>query len=209
MAVGAQLVIALAADRGGPFGTLLSWLKPGERVASRAQPTRRRRRQFALGRLAARAALASEAEIEAGPGGAPCVLGTGRVSIAHSGRLAVAAAWRASACRRFGVDLEKVRASEVGVSEYAFSRSERNLIASAGRSSGLSAWVAKEAAWKAMRLPPSAGPQAARIRARDLRRGSAVVHARSGERTVRFRVSLRRIAGPDGTYLLALAEERR
>ncbi len=189
--------IALCADAGRTLAALEAPLHENERAAAAAHEAGRRR-QFALGRRAAQLAIARLGDIASAHAwvrndahGAPEVAGAVgmRVAIAHSARLAVALAWRgevgtgkrAPTTTRVGIDLERARETDVAHSPYAFSRREQRLILSSGLAesrAGLCAWVAKEAAWKALRLPPAAGPDVVELESFDAEAGRAIVRAR-------------------------------
>jgi 4'-phosphopantetheinyl transferase EntD len=190
-----RLAVALQADDGRATSALEALLDPADR-ADAAVHVGRRRRHFALGRLAAARARRRLRDVE-----------RPSVAIAHSGRLAVACAWTGMAWR-FGVDLERLRPFDVGAT-YAFDRRERRLLRDAGAdpiAAGIAGWVAKEAAFKALRLPPEAGPEAVALVALDVAQGRArVVGRRKGTRGAAFAVRLWRIARPDGEYVLGVA----
>ncbi len=220
---GSRLQIVLLPDLGQPLDLLLAQLSPVEREqAEQRGPTERRRRQFVLGRLAARRAAGralvrqrrcSSVEVLTGQDGGPVVQVDGArdvvsVSLAHSGRLALACAWpnMAGEGYRAGVDLERVRPTDVARSRYAFSGRERALLARVPEGlllAGLAAWTAKEAAWKALGPAQGFDPAGVRLRALNLAGGLAVVEASSGR--PRLGVRLGFVAGPDGIYLLSLA----
>ncbi len=198
-------------------------LGPAEKARAQVLPTEARRRHFALGRLAARRAIArlvlldTQAEVLSGTFGEPVVDGAPgcgiRVSLSHDDGLAAACAWLAGReGHAAGIDVERLRRSRVGESHYAFSRRERRVVRSAGRPSlaGLAAWAAKEAAWKALSLGPDSGPESVELRRLDLgaRRAEVVAHPRLGRGQRSVMVRLRPVAGPDGRYVLALAETR-
>jgi 4'-phosphopantetheinyl transferase EntD len=137
------------------------------------------------------------------------------VSISHSGRLAIACAWLCTTTRDYsvGVDIERVRTTNLAQNPYAFSHSERTLISQAQEGQTLASlafWVAKEAVWKALRPERSMGPDAIEVRAVTLENGSAAVEvdpvltARLGSSVLRAKIDF--MAGPDGPYLLAIAE---
>lgn len=225
-----RLTVALSRDDGCSLDLLERQLTTHERAAAVAH-NGRRRRHFALGRLAARAAIdvvrgaaprqrsgrAADAAvwIDSEPGGAPTVRGLREplgLAVAHSGTLAVACAWTIDRGkpREIGIDLERVRRSEVARSPYAFSHRERRVLRGAGIDdslSGLMGWIAKEAAWKALRLPPTAGPSAVELTALDPSHGYATVIPRpdavsDGEG---FHVRFRALRAPDGDYVLGVA----
>jgi hypothetical protein len=130
--------------------------------------------------------------------------------------LGIACAWRREPRLRVGVgvDLERVRPTAVAGSCYAFSQRERRLLRDACRNpqlAGLCGWVAKEAAWKALRLPSNAGPDAVELRAFDATSSTATVVTRRGARAEAadrdsvLRVKVRPLSGPDGDYLVGVA----
>jgi 4'-phosphopantetheinyl transferase EntD len=211
----ARLAVALSADDGRPLALLEAALTAADRLDAGAH-VGRRRRQFALGRLAAdralRRVLGRSAAVTA-VGGAPVVTMDGTapavgVTIAHSARLAVACAWTPAGGARVGIDVERARPFDPA-DTYAFSARERWIVRAAGgdrHRAGIAAWVAKEAAWKALRLPRQAGPEAVELR--DLRpeRGRALVEARRpGFRGAVLHVRLRWIGRPDDLYVVGLA----
>jgi 4'-phosphopantetheinyl transferase EntD len=220
--------IALTADLGAPTSSLLARLSPAEQSLVACLPTDRQRRHSAVARLAGERAVRrlpghernrAEIEILRASSGAPLVSIDGKgglafVSLAHSGRLAAAFSWvsEPGCCYSAGIDLEQIRASEVASSAYAFSGSERRMIACAECPSrcGLAAWSAKEAAWKAMRPEPECGPDTVEICRLDLRRGLAVLKPRGKLRTRFPQATIWAhwivVSGPDGLYILSLAE---
>jgi len=215
------LRLVLLADQGQPPDLLLMRLSPAEREqAEQNWPAGCRRRQFLLSRLAAHRAVQRllagrvpppSIQVLSGPAGEPRarvdgVEGVVSVSLAHSGRLALACAWP-GARRHTGVDLERVRPTDVAHSRYAFSRRERALLARAPEGlalAGLAAWTAKEAAWKALWPHQPVSPAGIEIRALDLERGCAVAQVPPGR--AQFEVRIGFIAGPDGPYLLSIAQ---
>jgi 4'-phosphopantetheinyl transferase EntD len=217
-----RLAIALTRDDGGPIDELESALPTNERSAASVH-CGGRRRHFALGRLAAHAAVdrvgAAEPGIWIGTAlcGAPDLHGSdGNIglAIAHSGMLAIGCAWTNDhqRPRRVGVDLERVRETAIAHSGYAFSRRERRLLLGAGvdaSRAGLLGWVAKEAAWKALRFPADVGPDAIELRSFDTRRAVVVPRCdRNGGTVDRYSaltVRLGELSGPDGAYVLGLA----
>jgi len=222
--------IAFAPDSGVPTPALLARLSSLERDLVMHLPTEQQRRQSTLARLAGKSAIerplgrrasrSSRVEILKAANGEPVALvdgnaGVASVSLAHSSRLAVACAWTNLPRNGYGagVDLERVRHSEVASSPYAFSRRERRLISAASQGTswiGLAAWTAKEATWKAMRPEVECGPETIEICELDLRQGRAALRPR-GKLVARFhqatfRARLNVIPGPDGMYLLTIAE---
>jgi len=221
-----RVLTAFCADDGRPVAALEAELRPHEQVQAQAHAGRRRR-HFILGRLAAHSAIhqlgvgATELWIAADTVGAPAVAGSDAgvaISIAHSGLLAIACAWatQAGRGRRIGIDVERLRPTDIASSRYAFSPRERQLVRATdvdGSCAGLLAWVAKEAAWKAIRFSADVGPDALEVRGFDPDGLTATVierRRREGEHDARktFLVRLRVLAGPDGEYVVALARER-
>ncbi len=220
------LRMTLAADSDRPLGQ--EHLTVAERLALEQMPTERRRFQFVLGRLAARAAVRqflgpgahTSLEILAEPGRAPRLSLDGRtdraaISISHSSRLAVACLWPINSAYLLsaGVDLEHVRPNEVGESAYAFSDRERRLLArlpEAPEILGLAAWTVKESVWKALLASQDIGPDAIDLYALSLEEGYAVVQVRDrlAEKlgAARLDVQTEIIQGPDGRYILSLAQ---
>jgi 4'-phosphopantetheinyl transferase EntD len=217
--------LAVCADDGRWIETLESALPVAERVAASAH-SGRRRRQFSLGRLAAHTALArlgeltdaapaSDLALESDACGAPRLPEScgWHVGIAHSGTLAVACAWaRTAAPPRLGIDLERVRETDIARSPYAFSRRERRVLSGVrmrASMAGVLGWVAKEATWKALRLPPNAGPDVVELRA--LTVDHAIVVPRHGHsaldgcQATSFAVQLQTLSGPDGDYVMGLS----
>jgi phosphopantetheinyl transferase len=222
---GQRTAVVLTEDRGQHAAALLAALPAAERALAAALPTERRRRHFALGREAARITVrrllggAAAVEVRTGAEGEPVVRAAGvavEVSIAHSGRLAAACAWHADCGGHAGVDLERVRPSAIGRDSYAFSARERARIRAVPEGeevAGLAAWTVKEAVWKALRGHPSDGPAEIEVSRLDLGHGEAAVRLRPrlrdrlGDGSLRVRVG--RVQGPDGPYLLSVAEVRR
>ncbi len=168
--------VTFAADSGEPISVLLARLSRAEQDLIVQLPTERQRRHSALARFAGKSAAlhaleppsrGCTVEILKGPNGEPLasVDGDGgrlSVSLTHSGRMAAAFAWtnRPGSSYCAGIDLERIRPTEVASGPYAFSSRERKLIADAPSTlpwSGLAAWASKEAAWKALR-PESPAP---------------------------------------------------
>lgn len=228
MPTGRLAHLVIEADSGQPLPALLAALTPAEQRWVRALPTRARQRQSALARQAAhialqrlcRAGVPKELSVLPGPRGEPQLRGenwngSAAVSLSHSGRLAAALAWRArpGEPHAAGVDVERIRSSEVASNPLAFSRAERALLRQAGDAgafAGLAAWTAKEAAWKAIRSERQVGLDALVLTKLDLVRGHARVHWRRRPRRAleesTFSVTIRVVQGPDGVYLLSVAE---
>jgi 4'-phosphopantetheinyl transferase len=166
------IVLLVAASR-LPAGT--AWLRPAERAALRRFRAPRRRRDFRLGRFAAKTLLAAELqtgdptrfEVRPMASGAPLALGDGAplelaLSISHGD------GWAAAAIRRgaqpLGCDLERVEARSPAFLGDYLTRGERAFVAAgpaeqrAWRTNLV--WSAKEAVMKALgeglRLPPMA-----------------------------------------------------
>jgi hypothetical protein len=169
-------------------------------------------------RLAARRALAglpgaADACIERlhAPGGAPVArvdgaTGLVRVSVTHSAGLAGACAWIAAPGYAAGVDLERVRPTKLAENTVAFSARELALLAAApegAETAALAAWTVKEAVWKALQPAQPPAPALIELDGLDLAAGHAMAGAPGG---VRVHARVRRIAGPDGPYWLAVAQ---
>ena len=125
-------------------------LFPGE-AAHAASLAEGRARQFAAGRVAARAALArvGGAAVEIGRvGRRPAWPANAVGSIAHTGSLAVAAAAAQRACRGVGVDVERETAVSAAVAERLLSESERAWLPAPEWRTML--FSAKEAVYKAV-----------------------------------------------------------
>ncbi len=215
-------------DTGQPTAPLLTQLSLYEQQTLLHLPTERQRRQSLLARHAARRAVeallvdpcSSRIEVLQAPNGAPLASIDGQsgiisLSLSHSDRLAVAIAWRDDERRGYslGVDLERIRPTEIATSRYAFSRGERKLIREAPRGAmlnSLAAWIAKEAAWKAMRPDPEYGPDTVELVSLNLPGGRAAVRPRGklsklyGDTILTTHLSV--MNGADESYLLALAE---
>jgi phosphopantetheinyl transferase len=188
----------------------------------------KRQRHFKFGRIAARLAIVqvlgpdtqhSEIKVLSAKNGAPLVLVNGQaeivsVSLSHSGRVAAACAWRIKQPAGFsvGVDVERLRSSDVATSPYAFSRRERAMLSHLPidqSHAGIVAWSVKEAMWKALRPSPSCGPESIEIRALDLNNGCADVQVKYGLvrrlGSARIRARFFIIAGPNQKYVLSCA----
>jgi len=221
------LQLVIVQDLAQSIDPLSAGLTSTEQRQAKAQPTERRRRHFVLGRLAAhvavRRALGTKArhssiEVLTGSNGEPLVQVAGvtdvvSVSLSHAGRLAVACTWLSASGYSAGVDLERTRPTEVAQSEYAFSHRERTLLSHLPEGqmlAGLAAWTVKEAVWKALWPAQCPNPAEIEIRALSLATGRAAVEVgdmfltRFGDVVIRARVDT--IDGPDGAYLLAVAE---
>ena len=168
--------VLLATARELPPGD--EWLRPGERAALVRLRAPRRRRDFRLGRFAAKRALAlldgsdgvealRRFEVRPAPGGAPLAFRDGAalpvsLSISHSDGWAAACVQ--SGIGRLGCDLERVAARSGAFVEDYFSECEQ-AFAAAGPASerqgrATLVWSAKEAVMKALgeglRLAPRA-----------------------------------------------------
>jgi 4'-phosphopantetheinyl transferase len=169
-------LVCVASARDLPAGD--AWLQPGERAALARLRAPRRRRDFRLGRFAARKALGlcagrlspdgGRVEVRPAAGGAPVAWQDGArlpvtLSISHSDGWAAAGIEPGGG--RLGCDLEHIEGrSRAFVHDY-FSPDERRLVDAGAdaRERALRAtlvWCAKEAVMKALgeglRLPPLA-----------------------------------------------------
>lgn len=170
-------LVFLAAARDLPPGE--AWLQSCERAALARLRAPRRRRDFRLGRFAARQALAlveecdpvdavRRFEVRRAPGGAPLAFRDGSplavsLSISHSDGRAAAGVQKGRS--RLGCDLERIDArSPAFVADY-FTAREQELVAEGGDAlervlRATLVWSAKEAVMKALgeglRLPPLA-----------------------------------------------------
>jgi phosphopantetheinyl transferase len=191
-----------------------------------------RRTEWIFGRAAAKDAVRSwvkrhhgldlfpaDVEIVAGENGQPTATGpwtqqiaaVPRVSIAHKGAYAVAAAGRGL----LGVDLEHVASRDAGFESVAFDDHERKLLQkleSTKRDEWVTrAWCAKEAAGKAAGVGLADGP--ATMVVRDLDQGAGALRvscgttpsARAGVNGGQFVVHSIR----DGDYIVAIAVQER
>jgi 4'-phosphopantetheinyl transferase EntD len=221
-----RLHLALARDPPGSIDALLARLSVAERAEAHGR-SGTARRHFVLGRLAAHAAIrrtlgagtgGAVVEVLAGPAGEPRarVDGPARAvsaSISHVGRMAVACAWRSAPGYAAGVDLERVRPTRVAQSGYAFSARERALLCGVPQGpvlAGLAGWALKEAVWKALWPHQPPNPAAVGIRTLSLASGRATVdvarrYLRGGDDAA-IRARLEMVTGPDGDYVLAVAE---
>ncbi len=220
------LHLVVVPDPPDPIGPLLKRLSPSEQAEAHRRPGQGQR-HFVLGRLAAHAAIRralglgigpGSTEVTSGPGGEPrsSVDGTPHtvsVSISHVSRLAAACAWRSATGYAAGVDLERVRPTCVAESAYVFSRCERMHLSRAPQGpalAGLAGWALKEAVWKALWPHQPPNPAMVEIRALDIATGHATVAV--DRRYVRrfrrgaIRARVRILEGPDGDYVLAVAE---
>jgi 4'-phosphopantetheinyl transferase EntD len=136
----ARYVVAKAVDGALARQTLTA----AEEEAANGFPSDQRRRDYRAGRLAARRALARLAERDAAASGARPV-----VSVAHVAGRAIAAA--APGNVRVGVDLE--RSHRVSPREGRLFLTHAELGVRVADVTVL--WALKEAAWKALLLPPS------------------------------------------------------
>jgi 4'-phosphopantetheinyl transferase len=173
--VSAPLVL-LAVARDLPRGD--AWLGPDERASLLRLRAPKRRRDFRLGRFAARSVLAlledrrdadarQRFEVRRDPGGAPRAFRDGvplgvTLSITHSEGWAAASAQRGDG--RLGCDLEHVEPRSRAFMEDYFTAAEHAFVATGPRSDrplrATLIWSAKEAVMKALglglRLPPLA-----------------------------------------------------
>jgi 4'-phosphopantetheinyl transferase len=154
-----------------------AWLQPAEQALLRRFRAPRRRRDFRLGRFAAKRALALFAgcegaparwrfEVRPAPGGAPQAFCDGApladaLSISHSDGWAAAAVQRGTAS--LGCDLERIEPRSPAFLEDYLTPSERAFVASGPESErplrATLAWSAKESVMKALgeglRLAPA------------------------------------------------------
>ncbi len=224
-----RLRIVIARDRQQTLAALFAKLSCGEREHANRLPTARQRRHFALGRLAAHAAVrqvlndaAAGASIEVvnGRGREPLVRVNDRpsevsVSIAHSGWLGVACAWRNvnGGCYAAGIDIEQIRSNQVFENSYAFSRREQELLADTSEGveiAGLAAWTVKEAVWKALGADDRIGPEAIDLQSLDLGLGCAKVEVRHQLKTLlrgrQIRVGCKILKMSGDAYVLSIAQ---
>lgn len=224
-----QLRIVIAIDRRQALSALFAKLSRGEREYAARLPTSRQRRHFALGRLAAHAAVRQVLNDAAAGASIEVVNGQWReplvsvndhvsdvsVSIAHSGWLGAACAWRNSngGCYAAGMDVEQIRANQVFENSYAFSRREQKLLADTAEGvgiAGLAAWTVKEAAWKALGADDRIGPEAIDLQLLDLGLGCARVEVRHQLRMLlrgrQVRVGCKILKVSDDAYVLSIAE---
>jgi phosphopantetheinyl transferase (holo-ACP synthase) len=206
--------MAAVADEGEPLERLSTGLGSAEWSLALSLRPERRRRDFVLGRRAAREAirlvlgepsLPRHLEIMTGTRGEPTVDGHHRVrvSVSHSKGLAAACAWTDTEWSA-GIDIERIRPTEILDGAHAFSRRERELLGRIGDRSlaALAGWVVKEASWKALALDRG-GPEALEIEKLDAGTGRAVVRATGGGRpSVPARVGRFNATGAE--YLLAV-----
>jgi phosphopantetheinyl transferase len=218
--------LVVVPDPPDAIGSLLKRLSPGEQAEAHRR-LGQGHRHFVLGRLAAHAAMRGALELGTGPasievtsgaGGEPRSLVDGTahvvsVSISHIGRLAAACAWRSTAGYAAGVDLERVRPTCVAESAYAFSGSERSLLSRTPQGpalAGLAGWALKEAVWKALWPHQPPNPATVEIRALNGTFGHATVAVDrrylSRFRPAAIRARVRMLEGPDGDYVMAVAE---
>ena len=218
--------VVIACDSGEPAEVLFARATPREQDLLSGISHQGRFRQSLLARLAGHSAIeqillsgrrGNCIDIVKGPNGEPLVYVDGKVglvslSLAHSGLLGVAVAWRGDQRElAAGVDVERVRETDVSESSYAFSQSELRLIARRRDEEdlGLIAWSAKEAAWKALQPRADWGPDTVEIQRLDTHAGHAEIKTRGqalvrlGPKTIDVRI--RKVKGPDGQYILSLA----
>jgi 4'-phosphopantetheinyl transferase EntD len=218
--------VVIAHDAGEPTHVLLAQATPRERDLLSGISNERQLRQSLMARLAGHSAIerilpsagrVNGLDILRGPNGEPLVLIDGKpglafLSLAHSGLIAAACVWRGD-LRQIGagVDVERIRPSDVSESSYAFSWAERRLIASqrAGEAAGLIAWSAKEAAWKSLHPKAEWGPDTVEIQKLDLNTGYALIETRGRARVhlglKMVEVRMREVQTPDGAYILSVA----
>jgi 4'-phosphopantetheinyl transferase len=172
--------------RGAAWAT---WLSEAEAARRRSFGAAKRRREFLAGRAAARSLLAEALGCAPGAvplrtapdGGVDVAAGDWRLSIAHSGPHAVAAADR----RPVGVDLEAIKPRNPDLAGFLFARGEREVPARLpyGESASLVlCWALKEAVLKARRSGFRLSPKKLRLRvARDRRRAVVRIEAPQDE----------------------------
>ena len=137
------------------------------------------------------------------------------VSIAHSGGLGVACAWRNSdgGCYAAGIDIEQIRSNQVFENPYAFSPREQKLLANTAEGvdiAGLAAWTVKEAVWKALGADDRIGPEAIALQSFDLGLGCAKVQVRRQLKTLlrgrQIRVGCKILKVSGDAYVLSIAQ---
>jgi 4'-phosphopantetheinyl transferase len=153
--------VALAREAEVPAGD--GWLSPAERATLAGLRFPARRRDWRLGRWAARRALAAvlgpvPVEVRAAADGAPEALADGRpapVTISISHRAGVGACLVADAGRPAGCDLELVEPHSAALARDFFTPAELALVEQAGPDARdltvALVWSAKESALKALR----------------------------------------------------------
>lgn len=162
--------------------------------ARRAQTFSRgkRRREFVLGRAAARMLLSErmgvrpgEVALQVAEGGAIDVIGTDlHVSIAHSGDHAVAAA----APRYIGVDIETIISRNADLHRYMLHPDEHQLLESLPMDrdrAQILCWTLKEAVLKAMRVGLRYSPKKLHLQI-DMANEAAIVNTDHGDQWTAF-----------------------
>lgn len=185
-------------DAPGEAERLQALLPPVERARLQSFGHAGRRREFVLGRAAARTLLAErlgtaprEVPLVVAPDGGVEVEGADlHLSIAHSGPHAVAAV----GARRLGVDLERIAPRHPGLARFLLHPEERasfEALALDHTRSCILYWTLKEATLKAMRTGFRTSPKKLRLDVdlgtrRSVARveGGPVLHARFEERDV-------------------------
>jgi 4'-phosphopantetheinyl transferase len=186
-----------------------AFLSDEERARLDGYGVEKRRREFLLGRVAARQLLSdvlgtapAEVPLAVAEDGAVEVGGDGawRVSISHTGEEAVAAV----AERAVGVDLERIRERPERLHRFLLSEEERPLLERLPMPEADAftlCWALKEAGLKALRCGLRRSPKTLRIAALDAEAGTARLDARERGRT--FAASFER----DGALWLVAAYE--
>ena len=186
-----------------------AFLSDEERARLDGYGVEKRRREFLLGRVAARQLLSdvlgaapAEVPLAVAEDGAVEVGGDGawRVSISHTGEEAVAAV----AERAVGVDLERIRERPERLHRFLLSEEERPLLERLPMPEADAftlCWALKEAVLKAQRCGLRRSPKTVRIAALDAEAGTARLDTRERGRT--FAASFER----DGALWLVAAYE--
>jgi 4'-phosphopantetheinyl transferase len=187
-----------------------AFLSDEERARLDGYGVEKRRREFLLGRVAARQLLSdvlgaapAEVPLAVAEDGAVEVGGEGawRVSISHTGEEAVAAV----AEQPVGVDLERIRKRPERLHRFLLAEEERSLLKRLPRPTTGEAftlcWALKEAVLKAQRCGLRRSPKTLRIAALNAEAGTARLVARERGRT--FAAAFER----DGALWLTVAWE--
>jgi 4'-phosphopantetheinyl transferase len=170
-----------------------AFLSPPERARAAGMKVEARRRDFLLGRLAARRALGAwlgvaapgpELEVRAAPDGAPEVVmaGAPAISISHRAGHALCAVARPGLA--LGADLELVEPRSAEFVDQFFTLGEQALVRGAGEAAALWAnliWSAKESAAKALREGLRLDTRALEVRPEAARAGWSPVRVATPE----------------------------
>jgi phosphopantetheinyl transferase (holo-ACP synthase) len=192
-----ELPVSFLQAEAGLWEAVLAHLVLGrwERERWHGLPAGQRRRDWLLGRIAAKDAVRelllshgdgpaypADVEIASGREGRPTVRlpsgGDGSlefaVSIAHSEGVAVAVAAQSRGGATIGIDIERRQRARSGLEEAAFDASERAMIAATGATHDwmLRCWCAKEAAVKALGCGLVHGAATLRVTAIDAQTGA-------------------------------------